>query len=424
MTTMPTLPTLLNVNREKSEIPGILVGIRNAFELFDEQSSLLQNSFDNLKRNLAEANKKLNDKNRALSEKVIELHEMSGRLHCILESLADSVLVVAPDMTVERCNPAAENLLELGRSEIENKPYCAIMNSLGDAGALQCALDSGATVLDQERIHAAPEGDKIHVLASVSPIRSSKDGQIIGAVEVLRDITQLRMLQERVHHQRRVAALGEMAASVAHEIRNPLGTIEGFARLLKKDLIQNSLDRHSRLAAKIIEGVQNLNYVITNLLNYARPLALQSEPFHAAMLFESVRDLLVDFAKRGKVNLDVQMPKNRTKLCGDVRQLRQVLVNLGRNAIEACPEGGRVQISSQTIKRVAQFIVRDNGCGIAPADLPNIFDPFFTKKEGGTGLGLSLCHKIVQAHNGEIKVNSTVGHGTVFVIAIPQRGDA
>ena len=402
-------------------VPDVLLRIRNAFDLFDSQSALLQNSFEHLKQNLALANRQLNDKNHELSEKVGELQQMSVRLHCILESLADGVLVVNGSMIVERCNPAAENLLGLDRSEIEGRSYASIMNGLGNIHRLRSAIEEGQTVLDEQRTCNHQGSRRVVVLASVAPIRGA-GGAILGAVEVLRDVSQLRLLEERMHHQKRMAALGEMATSVAHEIRNPLGTIEGFARLLRSDLDKQKQADHSRLASKIIEGTQNLNYVITNLLTYARPMTLQCERFDVANLFSSVLDILAAMAAQHGVQLNIQMPAAPLAVYGDIRHLRQVLVNLGRNAIEACAKGGLVALQAEVRRREAVFLVSDNGCGISKEDLPSIFDPFFTRKEGGTGLGLSLCHKIVAAHGGEITVNSTVGSGTTIKVILPQIG--
>lgn len=400
----------------------LLAGIKKAFELFDEQSGLLQRSFESLKKDLAKANEQLNEKNIALSEKVDELHQMTGRLQCILESIGDGVLVVDPNLCVERTNPAFLNLLEKKKKEVERRAYSDVMEELGNPKAIQDAIRKGSVVLDQERVRKTGE-HAIVVLASVAPVRST-DGEIIGAVEVLRDITPLRLLQEKMQHQQRIAALGEMAASVAHEIRNPLGTIEGFARLLKSDLDKDGLEHHSRMATKIIAGVTNLNYVITNLLTYARPLSLQNDTFDVSLLLSSVEDLLSSLAAQNHVTLELTHTGKLHTATGDIRQLRQVLVNLGRNAIEACAgrENGRVTIRSDIKKRSAVFTVTDTGCGIPKKDINHIFDPFFTRKDAGTGLGLSLCHKIVTAHGGEIAAESQVGAGATFTVTIPQVG--
>jgi signal transduction histidine kinase len=295
------------------------------------------------------------------------------------------------------------------------------MNGLGNIQALRSAISHGQTLLDEQRSHTNPKGHKVVVLASVAPVRTS-GGVVLGAVEVLRDVTQLRLLEERMQHQKRMAALGEMATSVAHEIRNPLGTIEGFARLLKSDLERDRHTDHARLAGKIIEGAQNLNYVITNLLTYARPMSVQYEPFDAASLFNSVGDMLTGLAEQARVRIDFRLPNPPMTIHGDIRHLRQVLVNLGRNAIEASRRDGEVIMEVVLRRREVVFSVTDSGCGIGPEDLPRVFDPFFTRKEGGTGLGLSLCHKIVAAHGGEISISSVMNQGTTVKVVLSQLG--
>lgn len=400
------------------EVSDAVLKIKSAFEVFDSQSALLQSSYEDLKTNLAKSHMELNFKNMELSEKVLELREMSSRLQCILESLTDGVLVVDDNLRVERCNPAAEALLGLPREKIEGRLYEEIMNGLGNVARLNSAMKSNNSFLDDQRVHVDADGVEVVVLASAAPIQS-QNGEVIGVVEVLRDVTELRMLEEKVNCQKRMAALGEMAASVAHEIRNPLGTIEGFARLLKRDL-EDQPD-HLRLASKIVEGAQNLNYVITNLLTYARPMNLNNESFAVTRLLSEVRDLMVDRASRAGVRVAVNETTEPLSCEGDICQLRHVLVNLGMNAIEACSEGGHVSISSFRRSGRSVFSVTDDGLGMSKGDLQRIFDPFFTKKQGGTGLGLSLCHKIVSAHGGEIQVASEPGCGSVFEVILPTK---
>jgi PAS domain S-box-containing protein len=402
-----------------TDVPEVLGRIKHAFDVFDTQSLLLQTSFDNLKRDLADANRELNAKNETLSGKLEEVRQLSSRLECILESLADGVLVVDSACCIDRCNPIAEKLLGQPRPMIEGRPYTEVMNGLGNHDAIQAALTTGRVTLDEQRRDRDSQGGCRYVMASSAPIRSR--GRIIGAVEVLRDVTELRTLEERVQHQRRMAALGEMAASVAHEIRNPLGTIEGFARLLKSDLDREEATEHSRLASKIVAGAQNLNYVITNLLTYARPMSLQCERFSVRSLHESVRDVVLESARTSGVGLTVDDPGGEAVALGDVRQIRQVLINLGRNAVESCEAGGEVSLVYGG-GAGAVWRVMDTGCGIAAEDLSRLFDPFFTTKQGGTGLGLSLCHKIVSAHGGEIEVKNRETGGTEFKVIIPQHG--
>ena len=405
-----------------TDVPEVLDRIKNAFEIFDDQSLLLQDSFVHLRQNLADANEELNHKNEALSGKVQELEELTSRLNCIQEGITDGVLVVNDQYAIERCNHTAEELLGLNRNQIEGGQYDVVMNGLGNLTCLKHAIESGQTTMDEQRSCTDTIGRKTIVLVSSAPIRSA-DGRILGAVEVFRDVTRLRSLEKKVQHQERMVALGEMAASVAHEIRNPLGTIEGFARLLRNDLDKDELAGHSRLAGKIIEGAQNLNYVITTLLTYARPMSLQCEFFDVNSLLSSVRDILSEVALTYQVKLELTTPEDCPRAFGDVRQIRQVLVNLGRNAVEACEPDGTVSIRGLVRSRATVWMISDDGIGIPSHDIPKLFDPFFTRKEGGTGLGLSLCHKIIGAHGGDITVSSKEGSGTIFKVILPQPGE-
>ena len=403
-----------------SDMSSAVASIRDAFGVFEMQSAVLRQSYESLKHDLAVANRQLSEKNQALSSKVAELGEVSGRLECVLESLTDGVLVVDRNLRVERCNAAAAALIGRDRSSLEGRPYEEVTNGLGNAAVIRDAIEHGRSIMGQSRSHTDGDGYTVEVLAGVAPIRTP-DGSVPGAVEVLQDVTALRRLESRAKSRERMAALGEMAASVAHEIRNPLGTIEGFARLLKRD--SEGQPSAYRLASRIVEGAQNLNYVITNLLTYARPMTLTREPFSVERLLIETREVLGDKALRAKAELKMQVDGPDFQAYGDVRQLRQVLLNLGLNAVEACAEGGQVEIEARRSGRTVRFVVQDNGCGIAVADQEKIFDPFFTNKQGGTGLGLSLCHKIVEMHSGTINVESKIGAGSRFEVIIPDAKD-
>ncbi len=393
-----------------------ILKIQDAFDQFETQSSVLKESYDELKKDLARTNRSLNQKNQELSTNIAELKAMSSRLQCILDSLADCVLVIDDNMCIEQCNPAAEALLGISRESILGRSYESITNGLGDVEAVRTVLNTGNSLVDCQRESDEGSCGGMVALASVVPIRSGNE-ETLGVVEVLRDMTQLRMLEKKAYQQERMAALGQMAASVAHEIRNPLGTIEGFARLLHRDLKDS--ESHSSLAGKIIEGVQNLNYVITNLLTYARPTSLQCNEFEVSVLLEEVREMLGDSAGRQTVSIHVGEADASRKLYADMRQIRQVVLNLALNAIQACGDGGNVHMSCEYRKKNIVLRINDDGCGMTEAEMESIFDPFYTSKHGGTGLGLSLCHKIVQSHGGEMRVFSEPEKGSTFEVIIP-----
>ncbi len=392
--------------------------IQEAFELFDRQSRQLQEAYQSLKIDLARSNEALQARNQELTSKIQELRQVSSRLESVIESMTDGLLVIGLDRQVERCNSSAEQMLGISRAEIEHKDVDSTITFEEGHAALTRVLEGGAPVLDRSWLVTLAGGEVRSLLVSLAPV-STPDGTVLGALCNLRDVTELRRLERQLHSRERLAALGEMAASVAHEIRNPLGTIEGFARLLRRDL--SGMPEHLRLAERIVEGAQNLNYVISNLLTYARPMRLQMSDVSVARLFGYCRETLSDRASRAGAELTIQEPPPGLLVRGDERQLAQVLLNLGINAIEACiANQGRVSLEAHGGKKAVLLRVRDNGCGMSSETIEKVFDPFFTQKEGGTGLGLSLTKKIVDAHGGEIAIESEPDKGTTMTVTLPR----
>lgn len=392
--------------------------IQSAFELFDRQSRQLQESYQSLKRDLARSNDTLQMRNRELTAKIQELRQVSSRLEGVIESMTDGLLVVGLDRRVERCNSSAEAMLGISRSQIEEAGFDGTIAFEEGCEALTRVLEGGPPALDRSWLLTLTGGEVRYLLVSLAPV-SAPDGNVLGAICNLRDVTELRRLERQLHSKERLAALGEMAASVAHEIRNPLGTIEGFARLLRRDLA--TMPDHLRLAERIVEGAQNLNYVISNLLTYARPMRLQFADVTVERLFALCRDTLLDRAARAGAEMEIPEPSPDWVVRGDERQLAQVLLNLGINAIEACPPGkGRVGIEVHGGRKAILLRIRDNGCGMDTATVEKVFDPFFTQKEGGTGLGLSLTKKIVDAHGGEIAIESEPEKGSTVTVTLPR----
>ena len=392
--------------------------IKNAFELFDRQSRQLQEAYQSLKIDLAKSNEALQSRNRELTGKIQELRQVSSRLESVIDSMTDGLLVVGLDQRVERCNSSTEAMLGKARDQIEGRPFGETI-LLGEAQeALTKVFGGGEPMPDRPWPLESADGEVRSLLVSVAPV-SAPDGTVLGAVCNLRDVTELRRLERQLHSRERLAALGEMAASVAHEIRNPLGTIEGFARLLRRDLAE--MPDHLRLAERIVEGAQNLNYVISNLLTYARPMRLSMSDVSVRRLFGVCSETLRDRAQRAGCDVEMRIPATDLQVRGDERQLAQVLLNLGINAIEACRTGvGRTLVEAVGGRQSVMLRVSDNGCGMDEAKMEKLFDPFYTTKEGGTGLGLSLTKKIVDAHGGEIAVESKPGAGSVFTVTLPR----
>ena len=237
------------------------------------------------------------------------------------------------------------------------------------------------------------------------------------------DLTEMKRLEEQVRRMHTLAALGEMAATVAHEIRNPLGGIASFANLLERDLETDDPSR--RLVRKITEGVARLNRIVSSLLSYTRPLNLNTHPVDLMQTVEEAAAFFEIDLERKQQAVEIRRLFLETPcVCQvDTEQFHQVILNLLLNATQAMPEGGTIELEvAQTSDADGDWIVtrvRDTGMGIDEELQEKLFTPFFTTKEDGTGLGLVTSRKIIEAHGGNIVVDSTPGDGTCFTIALP-----
>ncbi len=235
---------------------------------------------------------------------------------------------------------------------------------------------------------------------------------------------QVRELEAEMRRKEKMAAIGNLAAGVAHEIRNPLSSIKGYATYFGQRFPEHSEDRQA--AHVMVREVERLNRVITDLIGLSRPTDVHAVPSDIGLVVEHVMQLLRQNAQKSKISLDVHKSKKTLPLVLiDVDRLGQALLNVCLNAIEAMPNGGELKISMFIKDKNYMCIeVRDNGLGIEEKNLTHIFDPYFTTKGQGTGLGLATVHKIIEAHKGEISVTSDYhtqsdSSGTVFSILLP-----
>lgn len=237
------------------------------------------------------------------------------------------------------------------------------------------------------------------------------------------DRTQLHELRRELERTRDLAALGRMAATVAHELRNPLGVIQGFANLHERDLRAAGAD--TRAVERILQGVEGANRIVGDLLEYARPASPQEQVIAVeALLAESVAMLEISPRYRREVSVDIQVDGHLPVVRGDRRLLLQALANLYHNALDAIDGVGAISIRARTTGGVVgkdrlRIVVRDSGCGLAAEEVQKIFEPFYTTKPGGTGLGMAIVRRTVESHGGEVHVVSAQGRGTSVVLDLP-----
>lgn len=275
------------------------------------------------------------------------------------------------------------------------------------------------TILERKVAYTPDGGESIPL--SVSAARLISDaGEDLGTVFILRDLREIKELEERVRRSERLAALGSLAAGVAHEIRNPLSSIKGFAQFFLKKNPPGSADQ--KYSEVMIQEVERLDRVIANLLDYAKPKEPVKEKTSLADIIDRSIALIKDEANAKKVELAVEIEEGIPPVPVDRDQITQVLLNIALNGLAAMQEGGRLAIHCFMGEKEKSAIIEiaDTGHGIPAKELPRIFDPFYTTKKTGTGLGLAIAHRIVENHGGTLAVKSTGKLGTTFRIVLPQ----
>jgi PAS domain S-box-containing protein len=406
--------------------------LAEALTAFNNSNSAvqLQQAYISLRVKFAALNRKLEETNRELNRKVENLSEVKEYLNSILQGITNGVIAQDIDGSITAFNTAAERISGLDSKKVIGKKFSEVFDT-AFAGNLPTMPESASQSERYVSCEMKVKGNApFPVRESTSLTRDSR-GRVTGAVKIFEDLTELRELEEQARRQDRLAALGQMSATVAHEIRSPLGGIEGFASLLARDFEAD--DPRLELVAKIQEGAHSLNRVVAEMLAFVRPVKLCQQCIDVRELVNDALGFLSEGMKKANVILSTRLgPK--TSLWGDYEQLKRVILNIALNAVQAMPQGGRMDVNcrKQGLPCGAQrkscsprncsyvdIAIKDTGPGINENDIPFIFNPFFTKKEKGTGLGLAVALKIVEAHGGRILASNASEGGAEFTVSLP-----
>lgn len=372
--------------------------LSEAFQNFSAASKSLETSYGLLQDRVAYLTTELEKRNRQLKEALDEAERNKDYLNAVLYNLEEAIVVVDPAGNVSLMNRSAEALLRTPLTAAAGKPFAA--------------LDLRVTGEDTETLLEAG-GKRYQVIISRSDVVDS-GGCLRGRVILMKDITRLRELELRHERNQRLIAMGEMAAKLVHEIRNPLCSIELFSSMLEKEL---TLTAHKDLAQGISAGIGNLNNILTNMLFFARPNKPALKPIRIDRVIADAIGLLEPLMASRKVTIAASLVECR--LCGDAELLKQVLMNIMINAVQAMPRGGRIEVAMAREPEALSVRITDTGTGIARENLEKIFDPFFTTKDTGTGLGLVIASTIMQATGGYITATSEPGQGSAFSLHFP-----
>ncbi len=244
-----------------------------------------------------------------------------------------------------------------------------------------------------------------------------RDDSFVGTLLMIQDLSQVKKLEEDLRKSERLAALGKMAAGVAHELRNPLSSIKGLALVLQSKFTVENKDRET--ATIMVQEVERLNRSISELLDYARPQKLQKKKVYLQPFLQKAVSLIRIDAEAAGIEIVVDLPEELPVIHVDEDKLNQVFLNLFLNAIQAMEDGGRLTVSAAGADGSVRVVITDTGCGITREDIGRVFDPYFTTKPDGTGLGMAMSAKIIEEHGGEICLESKPEQGTSVTVEIP-----
>lgn len=388
-----------------------LEGFVSSVDAFQETIGRLTERYRHLEERYLEINRQLELTNRRLQTAADENRRFGEYLDCILQGIDIGVAAVDENGIICFFNPAAEKLLGQPARQVIGLTFT---DSFPDIGRELSAVESDRVSCEIQRA-GEQAGKTLELSISVFPIPG--DRRVLGAVYVVRDMTAVRELDRERSRLKTMAALGEMSATLAHEIRNPLTGIAGHSGLLIRELPAGS---PKKWAEKIEEGVHRLERLIMNMLEFARSPRLDRRSICWQTLSQEIANAFESRISEKKISLIRKFPRQWPQSIGDASLLRQAMVNLLHNAEQAVGDGGEVELRiSATDDDFIAVEVSDDGPGMDEQTLAEAFRPFFTTREQGTGLGLAIARKIVEAHGGTIAAESLPERGSRFRILLP-----
>lgn len=359
-----------------------------------------------------------------VKEQTFELSKSKQLLENILASMASGLLVVNLDGNIAMLNRHGAEVLHCSQERLLGKKF---LDLFPDTHEL---LTVRPDQLSRELELRLPDGVSIP-LGFTNSYLLDPQGEREGVIILFRDLSEIRRLREEIRRKDRLAAIGEMVAGVAHEIRNPLFGISSVAQILSREVDFDQA--HRDLVSAMLSEIKRLNALVEDLLFYGRPLELKLHPEDLNQIWEEILSLSKDQLVEGGVILQKELDPELPLILLDGHKIRQVFLNLLKNAMEATPPGGvitvrtrlqRLGTGNRGLKKSSEFVevsLQDTGFGIAPENLGKLFNPFFTTKASGSGLGLPICLKIVEDHGGTIRVQSERGKGSCFTVLLPLR---
>jgi nitrogen-specific signal transduction histidine kinase len=362
---------------------------------------------------LREQEKELERLHKAEHERAESTARMSEE---VTRNMPSGLLVIGANSVISASNPAAEQALGIRALVFRRYSEALGESSILSALIRQCLAD-GAIFRREQAQHIAPDGSHRELGVTISPIRRGQE-KATGAICLLSDLTELASLQKQMQLRENLAALGELSAGIAHEFKNALATISGYAQMIHSE--PNAADTLDN-ASKILEQTRSITHVVTEFLRYARPLEISQEPVALRPLLDRVVSEIQELQPQVRISVEGDFAET----AGDEGLLRQAFLNLARNASEAAAGNSSAPVvilrgqRSDYSEASQRIHILDNGVGIPADSLSKLFRPFFTTKVNGTGLGLAVVQKILVQHSGQVEARNRPEGGAEFIVTLP-----
>ncbi len=348
---------------------------------------------------------------RHLQQKVLELDLATSYMHSLLENMRQGILFVGLTGTIRTLNKSGRRLLGVEETAIEGESFWDRFDDHALGFSLRHALQRGGCP------HFAQIDWNERKLEISTTYVTEGDVDNHGLMILIRDVTELTDLRRRADQTERLKLLGETAALIAHEVRNPLGGISGFAHLLMEDLQHEP--RLAHIAKQICDGCTQLEELVSSVLHFAHPLEIQRQECRLEELVAEVVELVRADPIAQYTEIVICSKAQGFSIHADPSAIKAALLNLVVNGIEAMADGGRLSVSIEKTEHEVVVHIHDEGIGIEEDQLNKIFSPFYTSKESGTGLGLAEVARIAQAHKGHVEAHSKPSHGSTFSLYLP-----
>ncbi len=350
-----------------------------------------------------------------LIDKLAEENEM---LSVVLDSIEEGIIVTNLEHKIQLLNKTARRSLPM-RRETDEQVFWTVIKDHDIAEYLDIHMHNGDKILDEE--FYVQKGKVVAVLSfSVYPLVRNK--RILGNIIMLRDITEQKKSDAKYRRAENLASLTTLAASVAHEIKNPLASMGIYLQLMQKELDrENCIGRESATEYLDIiqEEIERLNGIVVDFLFAVRPMDTRMKAEDLNMMIHEVLEFTKYELEQSDIEYKFEPAKQLPKIEMDKKYMKQVLLNIIKNAIAAMPNGGSLHVTTYIQGGMVNIDIQDNGIGISKDDMSKIFEPYYTTKDFGSGLGLTVVYKIVREHGGEVSLNSQEGEGTTFTVSLP-----